>query len=240
MLVLADEKVFHTVQGEGKYVGYPCSFVRMSRCNLRCAWKNSDGSITHCDTPHTSFDPEVNEFKVKEIIMQLKDEGFNHVVVSGGEPYFQSSVIELVNGLVSNGHFVTVETNGTLYRPTNAQFISISPKLACSSAHPVYGDKHERMRIQYDALEKFITNHDYQFKFVVNNESDVAEILDIKRVLFERTGIDINDNIWLMPQGTTVEQFDSKMVMLVELCKTYQWKLTDRLHIRIWGSIKGV
>jgi 7-carboxy-7-deazaguanine synthase len=240
MIVLANEQFFDTIQGEGKYIGYPTTFVRLSRCNLRCAWQNPDGSITRCDTPHTSFEPEVNEWKIDDLVKEIHDLNVNHVCISGGEPYFQKNVSELIDKLHDLGHFVTMETNGTIYRDSKADFISISPKLQSSSCDKVYGSKHDRQRLKYDALEKFITNHDYQFKFVVNSAHDVREILDIRDNLFTRTGIDINDKIWLMPQGITPKQFDDKLEDMAELCKKYNWKLTDRLHIRIWGQKKGV
>lgn len=240
MLALSSEGIFYTIQGEGKYTGCPTVFIRTSRCNLRCAWENADGSITRCDTPHTSFDPEIFEAKIDEIIKDITSYDCDHVCVTGGEPYFQRSVSRLLDSLVERGHYITVETNGTLYRPSKAQFISLSPKLSCSSADKVYGQKHEAQRLNYDALEQFITNHDYQFKFVVNSDEDIAEILEMKRILFERTGIDINNKIWLMPQGIENSQFDDKMEWLAEICKQYHWSLTDRMHIRIWGQKKGV
>jgi 7-carboxy-7-deazaguanine synthase len=239
-LVLADEKIFHTIQGEGKFIGYPSSFIRMSRCNLRCSWKNEDGTITKCDTPHTSFNPEINEIKIENIVSEIAQEGFNHVVVSGGEPFFQRGVTELINSLVDNGHYVTVETNGTIYRPNKAQFLSISPKLSSSCADVISGHNHNNHRLNFDTLETMITNHSFQFKFVINTESEIDEILEIKRALFERTGIDINDHIWLMPQGINGQQLDFKLEWIAEVCKQFEWKMTDRMHIRIWGSKKGV
>ena len=239
-IILANEKLFHTIQGEGKFIGYPTTFVRLSRCNLRCAWTNPDGTITRCDTPHTSFDPELNKHKLDDIVNEIKEIGEHHVCISGGEPYFQKELIQFIEGLKQNGHYITIETNGTLYRETEADFISISPKLSTSSSDPENGKRHERQRLNYESLEKFITNHDYQFKFVLNDRKDITEIVDIRDNLLARTGIDINDKIWIMPQGITPKQFDEKLEDMAEMCKQYNWKLTDRLHIRIWGQKKGV
>ena len=240
IIILANERIFYTIQGEGKHTGVPTVFVRLSKCNLRCAWKNADGSITQCDTPHTSFEPEVNEVRISDIIKEITEHGCDHVCISGGEPFFQKQTTALINALEALGHKVTVETNGTLYRESDASFISLSPKLSTSSSHPVYGKKHDLNRINIDALEKFTRNHDCQFKFVINTEEEIAEVLEIKKQLWERTSIDINNNIWLMPQGIENSQFDDKMEWLVEICKQYHWNLTDRMHIRIWGSRKGV
>lgn len=240
MIVLADEKIFYTIQGEGKFVGYPTTFVRLSRCNLRCAWKNKDGSITRCDTPHTSFNPEINKTNIAQLIKDIHEIDCKHVCISGGEPYFQRNLPELINGLVDLGHFVSLETNGTLYRESKASYISLSPKLSTSSADPEFGKVHDVQRINYKSLESFVLNHDCQFKFVANSAEDIREILEIKRNIWENIQVDINDMIWLMPQGIYTEQFDEKLEWISEVCKQYKWKMTDRMHIRIWGQKKGV
>lgn len=239
MLKLAKEAIFHTIQGEGKYVGYPSTFVRLSGCNLRCAWKNKDGSITRCDTEYTSFNPEKVMTSITDIVEEVEKAGFNHVVISGGEPFVQGAKLAKLISLLPN-NVITIETNGTIYHPTDADFISISPKLSNSCASIEHSRLQEQHRINYDALEMFIKHYDYQFKFVINNYDDVKEVNEIARNLFDRTQIDINSNIWIMPQGTNVKQLDEKMKFLVELCKVYNWKLTDRLHIRIWGDKRGV
>ena len=238
MIRLAEDAIFHTIQGEGKYVGYPSTFIRFSGCNLRCAWKNKDGSITRCDTDYTSFNPEKRMWERNDI---LKDVIHDHVVITGGEPYVQAVELhDLTIDLKKMDKFITIETNGTIYHPTEADFISISPKLQSSCASLKHAVLQEQHRINYDALEQIILNHDYQFKFVVNGFEEVKEIVEIAKNLFDRTQIDINSNIWIMPQGINVKQLDEKMNYLVELCKVYNWKLTDRLHIRIWGDKRGV
>ena len=240
LILSKTDRIFHTIQGEGKYIGHPCVFVRLSRCNLRCAWKNPDGTITRCDTPHTSFEPEIEKNRINDIMKEVISYGTEHVVISGGEPFFQKNVTALIERLVASNHFVTVETNGTLYHENDAQFISISPKLMSSSMDPDHGAKHLRSRVRHAPLISIIKDHEYQFKFVVNTQQDIVEIKEIADILFDMTGININPHIWLMPQGITQEQFDSKMKWLVRICKEYDWRLTDRMHIRIFGNKKGV
>lgn len=153
----------------------------------------------------------------------------------------QKSVVELINGLHALGHHVTVETNGTIYRETSADLLSLSVKLSSSAAHPDLGKRHEAQRLKYDQLVNFITySRDYQFKFVINTEEDVVEILGIKDVLLRETNEDITSRIWVMPQGICSQQLDSKMLMLVAICKEHGWKLSDRMQLRIWGHMKGV
>lgn len=231
---LSSEGIFHTVQGEGKFVGYPSVFVRLSGCNLRCEWTNRDGTVTQCDTPHTSFNPEQNKVLTLDVIDRILEINCKKVVVTGGEPYFQRGVVDLIDALHDLGRHVTVETNGTIYRASKADFASISLKLASSGN----GD---RTRVNTEALVKFINETpDFQFKFVLNDDEDVTEIQGIIRDLMTLTGKDLTDKVWVMPQGIRVEQLDSKMLWLVSLCKQYGWNLSDRLHIRVWGHMKGV
>ena len=241
-IVLTDktDAMFYTIQGEGERTGYPSFFIRTSRCNLRCAWRNSDGSITKCDTPHTSFNPVTDKYRIEDVVFEANLKKCRDVVITGGEPYFQKSVVELIDTLVESGKFVTVETNGTIYRKSNASLLSISPKLIGSSSSTEHWARHERNRINIETLCSMVLNHKCQFKFVVNTEEDIEEIVDIAADIYEKTGIDINSLIWVMPQGVTVEQFDEKLMWLAEICKSKQWKLSDRFHIRIWGSKKGV
>ena len=235
MINLSSEKIFYTLQGEGKFAGVPSVFIRLSGCNLRCAWKNPDDSITTCDTPHSSHNAELFPTEISEIITEvLKYPIGSHAVITGGEPFLQAEVVDLINELKSLGKTVTVETNGTIYRENNADYLSISPKLSTSEA------MRKSNRIILGSLKDFVENHDCQLKFVYNTASDLIEIDQIIAQLSQVLKQGIDKNIYLMPQGTTNQQLDSKMKEIFEVCKNRGWKYTDRLHIRAYGHIKGV
>lgn len=232
--------IFETIQGEGKFVGVPSIFMRLSGCNLRCEWKNPDGSVTPCDTPYSSHQPEKNLKDVEEAVFVARRLKAKHVVVTGGEPFLQPGVVALINELVCAGKYVTVETNGTIYRQTMAQFYSISPKLSSSTfkGSKNYA-KHEKARSQLDQLAQFV-KHPHQLKFVVNTPEDLAEIENILAGLKTLNGSYDERNVYLMPQGTSVEQFDAKADWIVQECKKRDWNFTDRLHVRLWGHKRGV
>jgi 7-carboxy-7-deazaguanine synthase len=240
-IVLTEEAVFYTLQGEGTYAGHPSLFIRTSGCNLRCAWRNPDGQITRCDTPYSSFSPEKNPIEIGELKRIIAQYPSNvHIVITGGEPMMHKNLDGIITFARVRGHSVTIETNGTLYWENGANHFSISPKLSTSSSDPDHGLKHEERRMNFASMASIIKNHDYQFKFVYNTPADVEEILNIRENLMALTGININQNIWLMPQGTTDFQFNSKAEEIWEVCKKYGWKYTDRLHIRTYGQKKGV
>lgn len=236
-IACTEDGIFHTVQGEGRFTGVPSIFLRLSGCNLRCAWTNTNGTMTKCDTPYSSYDPERNIKTVNELAAQIADIDCTHVVITGGEPFMQKNLGALIDYLVTIGRFVTIETNGTIYWNSPAQFMSISPKLSTSTykEHPHF-TRHDHERFNRETLNLMMRNHDYQLKFVVNYERDLEEI----EAMLEKLDFVDASKIYLMPQGVSREQFDSKLPWIVEAAKKRNWNVTDRLHVRIWGPKRGV
>ncbi len=118
-------EIFYSLQGEGYYVGSPAVFVRLSGCNLRCPF---------CDTQHECG----TEMSEEEIVAEVAKYPARLVVITGGEPSLQLTR-SLVNALHNANRFVAVETNGTLRLPGNVDWITLSPKDAYlgDSAKPV-------------------------------------------------------------------------------------------------------
>ena len=243
-LVFTHDYIFHTIQGEGKFIGVPSVFVRLSGCNLRCQWQNADGSTTLCDTAYSSHHPESKVATVVETVAAIHAYGCHHVVVTGGEPLLQSGTPILIAQLAKLGHHVTIETNGTLYVPTQAQFLSISPKLHSAVAQSYsssLADQHQPASpINLTALTMLTTNQEHQLKFVVHERADLDEIATIVAQLREIKGGYDEGNIVLMPQGSSVGELDRRIPWIVESCKERGWRFSDRLHIRLWGSRRGI
>lgn len=227
-----DNGVFYTVQGEGKYVGWPTVFIRLAGCNLRCSWKNRDGSVTKCDTAHTSWGKDKNKRYINDIIKQVNSYNANMVVITGGEPMLQPAVVDLIDKLKNEGYFITVETNGTIYRPNKADFISMSIKLDSADA---FNKKSQKKRINKKSILMFKHCHDYQMKFVVNDEYDLEQILKLQKQL----GIP-SCKIYLMPQGISEKQLKEKEKWVIEKCKKYDFIFCPRVHIMVYGSKRGV
>ena len=238
-LTFTDDWVFFTVQGEGKFVGRPSVFVRLSACNLRCEWHNGDGTFTKCDTPYSSHNPEKNLKSIKETIEEICKHNCRNVVITGGEPLLQTNVGLLIDKLVELGKHVTVETNGTIYKETKAQFYSVSPKLASSCPHTSDNfEAHHSKRLNLLALAEF-TKKKHQLKFVVANKSDIQEIKDMISMLASMVGGYDCENVYLMPQGITPEQLDKTYPIIIDAAKENGWNVCDRLHIRLFGQKRG-
>lgn len=239
-LTLTSDGVFHTVQGEGKYLGVPSIFVRLSACNLRCEWPNGDGTYTKCDTPYSSHEPERNLRSIREIADEILAIKCKHVVVTGGEPMLQQNVVLLIDELAKGGKFVTVETNGTIYRECKAAFWSVSPKLATSCHHlSEHFEMHHSKRMNLKALAD-IVKRPHQLKFVANSKHDIDEIKSMITAIASINGGYDCENVYLMPQGVSPEQFDKKLPWIIEAAKENGWNVTDRFHVRVWGHKRGV
>ena len=99
--MLTVNEIFHSIQGESTHVGRPCVFVRLTACDLRCAW---------CDTPYAFT--EGHRMSVDDVLARVA--GFECAVVeiTGGEPLLQRDVYPLMAGLLVAGHTVMLETGG--------------------------------------------------------------------------------------------------------------------------------
>ena len=95
-------EIFASIQGESTYAGVPCTFVRLTGCNLRCGY---------CDTQY-AYD-EGNDMSEEDILREVSRFGLRTVEITGGEPLLQGSVHRLVKRLLDDGYRVLIETNGS-------------------------------------------------------------------------------------------------------------------------------
>ncbi len=221
-------EIFYTLQGEGKLIGVPSVFFRTSYCNLRCAW---------CDTPYTSWFPEDKEISVARAFDKITQFGIKHVVITGGEPFLQAKELaQLCELLFAEGHYITVETNATLFTPIKAHLISMSPKLSHSTpAKDVQlQTRHERDRLKPEIMRSFLNHYDCQVKFVIQHSHDIQEVQNlVEQVLIPK------DAVVLMPQGIDEHEVNARQKWLVELCKETGYRYSPRLHLNIWGNQRG-
>ncbi len=100
---LVINEIFHSIQGESSHAGLPCVFVRLTYCNIRC---------TYCDSEYAFY--EGKEMQIDEIVEKVRFFGCNLVEVTGGEPLFQSNIHFLLKRLCDEGFEVLLETGGSL------------------------------------------------------------------------------------------------------------------------------
>ena len=96
-------EIFYSIQGESSLSGLPCIFIRLTYCNLRCTW---------CDTDYSFH--EGKNMTIDEILIEIKKYKCKLVEVTGGEPLLQKGSIKLMESLIANGYKVMLETGGSL------------------------------------------------------------------------------------------------------------------------------
>ncbi len=232
-----EPEIFASVQGEGPSAGAPCTFIRLSRCNLACVW---------CDTAYTwHFDGDERDHRdgrtfarkpnqlvlpeadVAERIMEL---GQNRLIVTGGEPLLQASALAELLELLPD-MIVEVETNGTTAAPARLDIrvdqYNVSPKLAHS------GNARELALIP-ERLRHYAADPRAFFKFVVAQPSDVVEVAALVRAHALPPA-----RVFLMPEGTDSATLRAREDWLVPLCLRHGFRMSDRLHIHLFGDTRG-
>ncbi|MHC1738861.1 MAG: 7-carboxy-7-deazaguanine synthase QueE [Ignavibacteriaceae bacterium] len=101
--MLKVNEIFYSVQGEGTSAGLPCVFVRLTYCNLRCSY---------CDTEYAFH--EGTDLSIDEILFEVNNFKCNLVEVTGGEPLLQRESLQLMKALCDAGYSVMLETGGSL------------------------------------------------------------------------------------------------------------------------------
>ncbi|HGY56796.1 MAG TPA: 7-carboxy-7-deazaguanine synthase QueE [Caldithrix abyssi] len=96
-------EIFYSIQGESTFAGRPCIFVRLTYCNLRC---------TYCDTEYAFHEGE--ERTLQQIMQEIKEYACDLVEITGGEPLIQKNVYPLMTNLADAGYTVLLETGGHL------------------------------------------------------------------------------------------------------------------------------
>lgn len=242
MLTLAtttpgEPEIFASLQGEGLSIGRPSVFVRLSRCNLACHW---------CDTAYTwrflgdnrphrdgrSFDRAENQLALDEadVAGRIAALAGNRLVITGGEPLLQGAALARMIALLPPQH-IEIETNGTVaphpaLDPLVQQY-NVSPKLA-HSGNPA------DLALPPDRLAAWAADPRAVFKFVIAGPDDLAEV----RNLADRHALPA-ERVFIMPEGTTSAAINARLRWLAPLVLEQGWRLTDRLHIHLYGDTRG-
>lgn len=238
-------ELYGCLQSEGKYTGIPHILIRTTGCVMRCQFSDTD----FCDSHYTSWSPEKGQFTLNDVIaFYKKHPEIKHTMITGGSPTMHEDLLKQLCHIAKQyNHFVTIETEGSKYVGTVADFISLSPKLVNSI--PRVGtttpkgkevtekdvERHEKYRSNYDAMKKLIENHyDYQLKPVVSSVDDITEIKYIQKELNIP-----NNKVWMMPAGGTPKELEEHRSWLMEWCWQNGYNYTDRIHIVAYGDKRG-
>ena len=98
---LTINEIYHSIQGESTWAGQPCVFVRLTFCDLRC---------NYCDTEYAFYQGEKRT--LKGILDAVTVFRCRLVEITGGEPLLQKNVLPLMSMLCDAGYTVLLETSG--------------------------------------------------------------------------------------------------------------------------------
>lgn len=133
-------EIFRSLQGEGYHTGMDATFIRLGKCNLACAW---------CDTDYLRFNAQT----LSDILARVKTLGAPNIIITGGEPTIQPHLEMLLNALKAEGYRLHIETNGLRSVPPQIDYIATSPK-AC------YAEKYQSQCIERSDEVRIVADGD--------------------------------------------------------------------------------
>ena len=234
-------EIFASLQGEGPSMGVPVAFVRLSRCNLACTWCDTaytwrfEGDAGLLGRPHRdgiAYDRKANQVTLSpaETAERIAALGQKRLVITGGEPLLQAAALaEMLEHLPDIS--VEIETNGTVAPPVRLDVrvdqYNVSPKLAHS------GNAADLALIP-ERLDAWATEPRAFLKFVIAAPEDVAEVLELQRRYRFRP-----ERVFLMAEGTDSATQRTRQAWLSGLCLEHGFRMSDRLHIHLYGDTRG-
>ena len=206
-------EIFHSIQGESSHAGRPCAFVRLTGCNLRCRW---------CDSEYTFTGGE--KMSIDDVVARVKSYGCKLVEVTGGEPLAQSESFDLIKQLCDEEFEVLIETSGSIDITPVDRRAKIILDIKC----PGSGEVEKNRWSNLDDLR----DHD-EIKFVI---ADRADYEWAKRVIAEKQLE--GRTILFSPVWGELELKPLAEWMLADRVPA---RLQTQLHKHIWGAdVHGV
>lgn len=150
--MLKVNEIYYSIQGESSRAGLPCVFVRLTYCNLRCSY---------CDTEYAFHDGK--EMPADLIIEEVKKFHCPLIEITGGEPLFQAESVELMKRLCDEGFDVMLETGGSLTVKEVDKRVMIILDLKCPSSKMMKKNLYENL--------DYIKTSD-EIKFVIGSRED--------------------------------------------------------------------
>lgn len=205
-------EIFNSIEGEGKRVGLPCTFVRLFGCNLRCSY---------CDSMYAVEGNSFNEMSIEDIIAEVDSLNCPNVTVTGGEPLIHKDCVSLLYELCNRGYKVNVETNGSI------QLIARHPNLFYTVDYKTLssGESDEMLDKVFTRLE-----HKDVIKFVVGNKYDLVQA----KTFMDSTITEAQ--IYVSPIFGKIEA--SEIVDFIKEHELWNWHTQLQLHKYIWEPDK--
>ena len=209
-------EIFKSIQGESTHAGMLCVFVRLTGCNLRCSW---------CDSEYTFTGGE--HYSIDDIMAQVKAFGCKLVEVTGGEPLAQKEAFTLIKRLCDDDYEVLIETGGYV----STADVDPRAKVILDIKCPASG---EEPRNDWSNLQRLRADKD-EVKFVIAGEGDW---IYAKRVIREN---DLEARTKAILISPAWDQVDLQQLADWVAASGMKIRMQLQLHKYIWGlDVKGV
>jgi 7-carboxy-7-deazaguanine synthase len=207
-------EVYASIQGESRYAGIPCTFVRLAGCNLRCRW---------CDSVYTFTGGEHRS--IESVVEEVAALGLPMVEVTGGEPLAHRQCLPLLERLVEAGHRVLLETSGSI----SVGGVPSGVHIVMDLKAPDSGEEAANLWSNLDQLKE-----SDEIKFVLASRRDFEWTRDCIR----QHRLDERFALLLSPVHGELKARDLAEWMLEEPCG---WRMQLQLHKLIWDpDARGV
>lgn len=157
--IIIHETFQQTIQGEGHWAGTPADFIRLAGCPVKCPWCDTgygDGGIGLPRIPKS----------IEELMAELRSP---LVVITGGEPFINPRLIDLIESIGLMGKKVSIETSGAFWQNIpDWVWLTLSPKTHVSPNYPVQPQMWQRA----NEIKIIISNGlelDYYAPYLPNN-----------------------------------------------------------------------
>lgn len=207
--MLKVNEIFRSIQGESSHAGLPCVFVRLTGCNLRCRY---------CDTEYAFYDGK--QMTVEQTIEGIDRYGTRLVEITGGEPLLQEEVYSLMNGLLGKGYQVLLETGGSLSIKNVPKAVIKIMDLKCPGSG-------EESKNDYDNINHLAAAD--EVKFVLLDRKDYEWSRDILR----RHSLNQKCHVLFSPVYDKLNLKDLAGWILEDRLAV---RLQTQLHKIIWGK----
>lgn len=210
--VLRVTEIFRSIQGESTRAGFPCAFIRLTGCSLRCVW---------CDSAYAFHGGE--EITVDEAARRVLELETELVEVTGGEPLEQDAVHDLIGRLLDAGKTVLLETGG------HVALDRVDPRVVkiVDIKAPGSGMEHANLAENLDRLSprdelKFVLadrrDFDWALDFVAGRRLDQRNTVTFSPVWESLAAADLAS--WIRDSGRPI-------------------RLGLQLHKLLWGDVPG-
>jgi len=206
---LVINEIFYSIQGETSSSGLPCVFIRLTYCNIRCIY---------CDTEYAFF--EGNDIEIDDIIKQVQSYNCNLVEITGGEPLVQQNVHVLMSMLCDLGYSVMIETGGSLPVETIDNRVKIIMDIKTPYSKMELKNRYENIKYLKPADE---------VKFVIGSKEDYEWS---KNIIYKYDLNKIVSSVLMSPVFGEVENIDLASWILEDKLNNVRFQV--QMHKYIW------